>query len=108
MYTTFYFGALGRRDSECEDVRIPRVPAQIIQSYLKYSQPDVKPHFCGIFPAAYGLDREKLEELNFMIKSSDPIECDSSPKRVRYGLILGSSGSNSRSFIAFACDAIHI
>ncbi|KAI0358264.1 hypothetical protein OH77DRAFT_1449955 [Trametes cingulata] len=53
-YTTFYFGALANADE------------------LK-AHPTRLPHFKVIFTSSYGLDREQLEELNFMIKSSDPV-----------------------------------
>ncbi|KAI0332785.1 hypothetical protein GY45DRAFT_1273530 [Cubamyces sp. BRFM 1775] len=53
-YTTFYFGALTNADE------------------LK-THPTRPPHFEIIFTSSYGLDREQLEELNFMIKSSDPV-----------------------------------
>ncbi|KAI0761805.1 hypothetical protein BD413DRAFT_646329 [Trametes elegans] len=52
-YTTFYFGALTNVDE------------------LK-AHPTTSPHFDVIFTSSYGLTREQLEELNFMIKSSDP------------------------------------
>ncbi|KAI0369767.1 hypothetical protein BV20DRAFT_1044223 [Pilatotrama ljubarskyi] len=53
-YTTFYFGALANAD----ELR---------------THPTRLPHFEIIFTSSYGLDREQLEELNFMIKSSDPV-----------------------------------
>ncbi|KAH9893240.1 hypothetical protein C8Q73DRAFT_746032 [Cubamyces lactineus] len=53
-YTTFYFGALVNADE------LKAHPARL-------------PHFEVIFTSSYGLDREQLEELNFMIKSSDPV-----------------------------------
>ncbi|EIN06045.1 DNA ligase/mRNA capping enzyme, partial [Punctularia strigosozonata HHB-11173 SS5] len=34
---------------------------------------DVLPHFEVFFTVSYGLSREQLEELNFLIKSSDPV-----------------------------------
>ncbi|OCH96368.1 hypothetical protein OBBRIDRAFT_830240 [Obba rivulosa] len=55
-YTTFYIGALANSEE------------------LKKN-----PHFEVYFTASYGLSREQLEELNFMIKSSDAMEY--SPKR---------------------------
>ena len=51
-------------------------------------QSDVKHRFSGIFTVSYGLDREKLEELNFMIRSSDPVECDPCPTRVSLSHLL--------------------
>ncbi|KAI0664436.1 hypothetical protein C8Q70DRAFT_947961 [Cubamyces menziesii] len=53
-YTTFYFGALANADE------LKAHPARL-------------PHFEVIFTSSYGLNREQLEELNFMIKSSDPV-----------------------------------
>ncbi|KAI0642398.1 hypothetical protein C8Q79DRAFT_251688 [Trametes meyenii] len=53
-YTTFYFGALSNPD-ELKD------------------NPTCLPRFEIIFTSSYGLGREELEELNFMIKSSDPV-----------------------------------
>ncbi|THH02681.1 hypothetical protein EW026_g207 [Hermanssonia centrifuga] len=55
-YTTFYIGALAN--------------AEVLKT-----MPSVKPHFEIIFTVSYGLPRERLEELNFRIKSSDPVEC---------------------------------
>ncbi|KAI0831933.1 hypothetical protein BC628DRAFT_1350625 [Trametes gibbosa] len=52
-HTTFYFGAL----SNGEDLK---------------KHPSRLPHFEVIFTSSYGLDRVHLEELNYMIKSSDP------------------------------------
>ncbi|KAI0091748.1 hypothetical protein BDY19DRAFT_991426 [Irpex rosettiformis] len=63
VYTTFYFGALANP----EDFDVNNLN-------------NIKPHFTGIFTASYGLDREKLEELNFLIRSSDPVECRPSRK----------------------------
>ncbi|KAI0955281.1 hypothetical protein AcW1_006907 [Taiwanofungus camphoratus] len=54
-YTTFYLGALANADT------------------LK-TNPAILPHFEVFFTVCYGFTREKLEELNFMIKSSDPVE----------------------------------
>ncbi|KAI0761918.1 hypothetical protein BC629DRAFT_1682669 [Irpex lacteus] len=62
VYTTFYFGALAN-------------PEDLL------TNPDAKPHFKGIFTSSYGLNREQLEELNFLIRSSDPIACESNKKR---------------------------
>ncbi|KAM5530825.1 hypothetical protein V8D89_015515 [Ganoderma adspersum] len=53
-YTTFYFAVLANGD--------------IVQA-----NPSQAPHFEVIFTASYGLSREELEELNFIIKSSDPL-----------------------------------
>ncbi|KAI0675996.1 hypothetical protein C8Q78DRAFT_1135769 [Trametes maxima] len=53
-YTTFYFGALSNADQ------------------LKDNSTHL-PHFEVIFTSSYGLGREELEELNFVIKSSDPV-----------------------------------
>ncbi|OSD05314.1 hypothetical protein PYCCODRAFT_1385066 [Trametes coccinea BRFM310] len=53
-YTTFYFGALANGDE------------------LK-AHPKHLPRFEVLFTASYGLGREQLEELNFIIKSSDPV-----------------------------------
>jgi hypothetical protein len=36
----------------------------------------MRPHFEVHFTVSYGLERAQLEELNFMIKSSDPILYD--------------------------------
>ncbi|EMD39194.1 hypothetical protein CERSUDRAFT_122630 [Gelatoporia subvermispora B] len=59
-YTTFYIGALANGEE------------------LK-KNPRRRPHFEVFFTASYGLSREQLEELNFMIRSSDPVEY--SPER---------------------------
>ncbi|KDR65743.1 hypothetical protein GALMADRAFT_148452 [Galerina marginata CBS 339.88] len=48
-YTTFYIGALDKQSTF------------------------ILPKFHIYFTASYGLDREKLEEVNFLIKSSNPI-----------------------------------
>ncbi|KAI1796725.1 hypothetical protein LXA43DRAFT_571479 [Ganoderma leucocontextum] len=53
-YTTFYFATLANAD--------------IVQA-----NPSHAPHFEVIITSSYGLSREELEELNFMIKSSDPL-----------------------------------
>ncbi|KAI0742007.1 hypothetical protein C8Q80DRAFT_1260737 [Daedaleopsis nitida] len=53
-YTTFYFGALANADALGQDSTS-------------------RPHFQIIFTSSYGPSREQLEELNFMIKSSDPV-----------------------------------
>ncbi|CDO68359.1 hypothetical protein BN946_scf184815.g6 [Trametes cinnabarina] len=53
-FTTFYFGALANAD----DMK---------------AHPTRMPHFDIIFTSSYGLGRDKLEELNFVIKSSDPV-----------------------------------
>ncbi|KAI8985616.1 hypothetical protein BD414DRAFT_60158 [Trametes punicea] len=55
-YTTFYFGAV----TNTEDLKV---------------DPTRQPHFEIIFTSSYGLAREQLEELNFMIKSSDVVPC---------------------------------
>lgn len=39
------------------------------------------PHFLVYYTASYGLNREQLEELNFLIKSSDPIPYGSTEVR---------------------------
>ncbi|KAJ3484873.1 hypothetical protein NLI96_g5327 [Meripilus lineatus] len=52
VYTTFYLGVFTNPDH----------------------QPSELPHFRIIFTASYGLSREALEELNFIIKSSDHID----------------------------------
>ncbi|KAI0700149.1 hypothetical protein C8T65DRAFT_831678 [Cerioporus squamosus] len=51
-YTTFYFGVLANAD-KCK------------------SKPSCRPHLEVIFTSAYGLSRQGLEEVNFMIKNSD-------------------------------------
>ncbi|KAI0630766.1 hypothetical protein C8Q77DRAFT_1135097 [Trametes polyzona] len=53
-YTTFYFGALSNADELKE-------------------HPTRRPHFEVICTSSYGLDRAHLEELNFIIKSTDPV-----------------------------------
>ncbi|KAI9062683.1 hypothetical protein FKP32DRAFT_1652628 [Trametes sanguinea] len=53
-YTTFYFGALANSDE--------------LQAH-----PTHVPRFEVLFTASYGLGREQLEELNFIIKSSEPV-----------------------------------
>ncbi|KAF7430590.1 hypothetical protein PC9H_006298 [Pleurotus ostreatus] len=40
------------------------------------SSPGTKPAFHIYYTSSYGLDRETLEETNFLIKSSDPVEYD--------------------------------
>ncbi|KAF9499477.1 hypothetical protein BDN71DRAFT_1442154 [Pleurotus eryngii] len=55
--TTFYVGIL-ENSSEIE------------------SFPGTKPAFHIYFTSSYGLDRETLEETNFLIKNSDPVEYD--------------------------------
>ncbi|GBE86340.1 predicted protein [Sparassis crispa] len=54
VYTTFYLGALSNGDIIKGDLAVP-------------------PHFEVFFTVCYGLTREKLEELNFIIKSADPV-----------------------------------
>ncbi|PIL24908.1 hypothetical protein GSI_12795 [Ganoderma sinense ZZ0214-1] len=53
-YTTFYFAVLANSDA--------------VQA-----NPSQAPHFEVIFTSSYGLSREELEEVNFIIKSSDPL-----------------------------------
>ena len=52
VYTTFYIGAL-------KDAGSPQDPT---------------PTFEILFTVAYGLTRDKLEELNFIVKSSDRVQ----------------------------------
>ena len=56
-YTTFYIGALVDDKHSC--------------------QGDEKAHFEVLFTTAYGLSREKLEELNFVVRNSGKgyVEC---------------------------------
>ncbi|CCM02607.1 uncharacterized protein FIBRA_04710 [Fibroporia radiculosa] len=53
-FTTFYIGAL----SNSEEIK-----------------PRCLPHFQIFFTVCYGLSREALESLNFLIKSSDTVKC---------------------------------
>ncbi|OSX64101.1 hypothetical protein POSPLADRAFT_1088234, partial [Postia placenta MAD-698-R-SB12] len=53
-YTTFYLGVLSNRE-------------------VMKADPRIFPHFEVYFTVSYGLSREALEELNFVIKSSDSI-----------------------------------
>ncbi|EKM49924.1 uncharacterized protein PHACADRAFT_178551 [Phanerochaete carnosa HHB-10118-sp] len=54
VYTTFYIGAV----------------VDVVASETASSE---KPGFQVIFTCSYGLSREQLEELNFFIKSTDPV-----------------------------------
>jgi len=54
-FTTFYVGVLADKD------------------YAK-ENPNVKPHFEVYFTVSYGLNRDQLEETNFLIKNSDHAE----------------------------------
>ena len=56
VFTTFYIGSF-TGDSAADDA------------------PQQPPHFQILFTAEYGLSREALEELNFIIKNSDNVEC---------------------------------
>ncbi|KIK60331.1 hypothetical protein GYMLUDRAFT_200426 [Collybiopsis luxurians FD-317 M1] len=60
--TTFYIGAQTNKSDTMND-------------------PTLKPHFYIYFTAAYGLSRAELESLNFLIKTDDPVECDSDKKQ---------------------------
>ncbi|KZT70831.1 hypothetical protein DAEQUDRAFT_688765 [Daedalea quercina L-15889] len=64
-YTTFYIGAL----SNAAAVK---------------AEPKCMPHFEVFFTASYGLSREELEQLNFRIKSSNLVRCESG--KALYGL----------------------
>ena len=94
VYTTFYLGALV--DPEDGPADVSYLPFQYFRK-LTTSSPNYhwqpadptlavvnarKPHFSGIFKISYGLDREQLEELNFMIRSSDTVEYPSSSSEV--------------------------
>ncbi|KII85754.1 hypothetical protein PLICRDRAFT_700571 [Plicaturopsis crispa FD-325 SS-3] len=59
-FTTFYVGVLSNSDA------------------LK-TNPNLRPHFEVYFTVAYGQDREQLEELNFLVKNSNPVDYSSSP-----------------------------
>ncbi|KAL4248499.1 ATP-dependent DNA ligase family protein [Abortiporus biennis] len=61
VYTTFYVGVLAN-------------------AALLKRDPTTQPHFEVIFTTSYGLSREGLEEFNFLIKSSDPIQYSSHRK----------------------------
>ncbi|KDQ61659.1 hypothetical protein JAAARDRAFT_31124 [Jaapia argillacea MUCL 33604] len=54
-YTTFYLGLLANSDTIQADVNI-------------------QPHFEVFFTVSYGLNRDHLEEVNFLIKSSDTVK----------------------------------
>ncbi|RPD64481.1 hypothetical protein L226DRAFT_545021 [Lentinus tigrinus ALCF2SS1-7] len=54
VYTTFYFGLLANAD-DCK------------------SNPSSRPLFEVVFTSAYGLSRQQLEQVNFMIKSMDAV-----------------------------------
>ncbi|KAH9933457.1 uncharacterized protein B0H18DRAFT_928466 [Fomitopsis serialis] len=64
-YTTFYIGVLAN------------------SAALK-TNPRCMPHFEVFFTASYGLSRQELEQLNFRIKSSDPVRCE--PGKAMHGL----------------------
>ncbi|KAL0574607.1 hypothetical protein V5O48_007357 [Marasmius crinis-equi] len=53
-YTTFFIGALQNAKAVAAD-------------------PNTKPDFMIHFTASYGLSRDQLEEINFLIKSSEPV-----------------------------------
>ena len=42
-------------------------------SVLNLEQPSCRPHFNIIFTSSYGLGREQLEELNFIVKTMNPV-----------------------------------
>ncbi|KAJ7695203.1 hypothetical protein B0H17DRAFT_1056785 [Mycena rosella] len=56
-YTTFYIGGLHNADQLARD-------------------PSARPHFHIYFTASYGLSRDALEEVNFLVKSSDTVPYD--------------------------------
>lgn len=94
VYTTFYFGALANPEDLLTNVSHPSLydpsshaTCQRNANFRDRAQPDARPHFKGIFTSSYGLNREQLEELNFLIRSSDPVVCDSNKKRVRIQLL---------------------
>ncbi|KAJ7777837.1 hypothetical protein DFH07DRAFT_796301, partial [Mycena maculata] len=58
-YTTFYIGGL----HNAEQLR---------------REPTARPHFHIYFSCSYGLSRDHLEEVNFLIKNSDTVPCNPS------------------------------
>lgn len=56
---------------------------------LSRSKASVLPHFLIYFTASWGMSREYLEETNFLIKNSDPINFKAS-KPVRFTLFFGT------------------
>jgi DNA ligase-4 len=66
-YTTFYLGAATSNTGS-------KVPSAWSRFNLQSTEGARQPVFESWFTCAYGLDRDKLEELNFLITSSDPIQ----------------------------------
>lgn len=77
----------GRPPNECKISYCTSLPHRPLTNPALCVQPEAKPQFKGIFTSSYGLNREQLEELNFLIRSSDPIACESNKKRVRPPLL---------------------
>lgn len=59
VYTTFYIGAFASDGIANDETERP-------------------PHFQILFTTEYGLSRDALEELNFIVKNSDHVECRNS------------------------------
>jgi hypothetical protein len=68
VMTNFYVGVWSNKEQMKENVllRICHLCPWLTLCY----QPDLHPHFEIYFEASYGLNRDKLEELNYLIKTS--------------------------------------
>jgi hypothetical protein len=70
-FTTFYLGVLANAKAIKADVSrslllFPRTDRMV--------KPSTLPHFEVYFTSSYGMSRGQLEEVNFLVKASDPVE----------------------------------
>lgn len=76
--TTFYIGSLKNADAVKRNVSDFIALLWICLEVNQLFKPKIRPHFYVYFTAEWGLPRQAIEELNFLIKNSRPLSGDAS------------------------------
>ena len=106
-FTTFHLGMLVNADDLRENVGPFYATAS--SPLTSFSQPDTAPLFRAFFSTSYGLSRDQLEDLNFLIKSSNSIsytEYCKNPRRLGYDMSLFIGQSQPKPSVVLLKDSL--
>jgi hypothetical protein len=83
--------------------------ATALSSLTFFSQPGTTPSFRAFFSTSYGLSRDQLEDLNFLIKSSNSmayVEYCGNPRRLGYDMSLFVGQSQPKPSVVLLKDSL--